>query len=311
VGPNAAAIPGALSASYELAAGATLPAGLTLNSNGTITGTPTRAGTFRVAVVLHADGWVSKQFNVTLNIAESLTVTGTFKAGTALSDAKITQNVYAVGDQIGVSSWFGTSYYPIQSVALRSATGLPEGVTMDTEGNLTGTPATAGYYDVTVAVRATYNNNKNLDANFKTTIVVLKDDGTTPTPAGKSIVSVEELADGSGYKITFSDGTSINIYHGEKGEKGETGDKGAKGATGAQGAQGEKGETGATGAQGEKGETGATGAAGADGKDGKDGKDGTNATGGCGGSIAIASSITGALALGALALGIKRKKEQK
>ena len=53
---------------------------------------------------------------------------------------------------------------------------------------------------------------------------------------GKYIVSYEALADGSGYTITFNDGTSIVVKHGEKGETGETGATGSTGAAGNDGA---------------------------------------------------------------------------
>ena len=54
----------------------------------------------------------------------------------------------------------------------------------------------------------------------------------------------------NGYTITFSDGSTITINHGEKGEQGEKGDTGEKGE------QGEKGEDGANGADGQDGEDG-------------------------------------------------------
>ena len=55
---------------------------------------------------------------------------------------------------------------------------------------------------------------------------------------GKYIVSYTALADESGYTITFSDGTSVVVKHGEKGEQGETGATGNTGETGAAGKDG-------------------------------------------------------------------------
>ena len=55
---------------------------------------------------------------------------------------------------------------------------------------------------------------------------------------GKYIVSYTALADESGYTITFSDGTSVVVKHGEKGDKGDKGDTGETGATGAAGKDG-------------------------------------------------------------------------
>ena len=56
--------------------------------------------------------------------------------------------------------------------------------------------------------------------------------------SGKYIVSYVALEDESGYTITFSDGTSVVVKHGEKGDKGDKGDTGETGATGAAGKDG-------------------------------------------------------------------------
>ena len=55
---------------------------------------------------------------------------------------------------------------------------------------------------------------------------------------GKYIVSYTALEDESGYTITFSDGSSVVVKHGEKGDKGETGATGNTGATGEAGKDG-------------------------------------------------------------------------
>lgn len=55
---------------------------------------------------------------------------------------------------------------------------------------------------------------------------------------GKYIESVVALEDESGYTITFSDGSSVVVKHGEKGEQGEAGAAGSTGATGAAGQDG-------------------------------------------------------------------------
>lgn len=49
---------------------------------------------------------------------------------------------------------------------------------------------------------------------------------------GKYITSYVALEDGTGYTLTFNDGESIVVKHGEKGDQGETGEKGDKGDTG-------------------------------------------------------------------------------
>ena len=54
---------------------------------------------------------------------------------------------------------------------------------------------------------------------------------------GKYVESVVALEDGTGYTVTFSDDSTVVIYHGEKGEKGDQG---------AEGVQGDKGNDGVT-----------------------------------------------------------------
>lgn len=70
---------------------------------------------------------------------------------------------------------------------------------------------------------------------------------------GLTINSVVETADG--YVVTFSDGSTMTINHGEKGDKGDQGEKGDKGDKGDQGEQGEKGDKGDKGDQGEPGDS--------------------------------------------------------
>lgn len=52
---------------------------------------------------------------------------------------------------------------------------------------------------------------------------------------GTYITSFVALEDGSGYTLTFSNGETIVVKHGEKGDKGDKGDTGAAGETGAAG----------------------------------------------------------------------------
>lgn len=89
---------------------------------------------------------------------------------------------------------------------------------------------------------------------------------------GLTINSVVETADG--YVVTFSDGSTMTINHGEKGDKGDQGDKGDKGDKGDQGEQGEKGDQGEQGEQGEKGDKGDQGEQGEQGEKGEKGDQG-------------------------------------
>jgi uncharacterized protein (TIGR02145 family) len=72
------------------------------------------------------------------------------------------------------------------------------------------------------------------------------------------ITSYAELEDGSGWTITFSDGSTIEVTDGVDGTNGSDGKDGADGedgADGADGVKGDKGDTGNTGAKGDQGDS--------------------------------------------------------
>lgn len=85
---------------------------------------------------------------------------------------------------------------------------------------------------------------------------------------GDYITHIEELADGTGYTISFSKSTPITILNGKKGVAGPDGDNGKDGIDGADGKDGENGKDGIDGTDGKDGVDGT------DGKDGDDGIDG-------------------------------------
>lgn len=68
-----------------------------------------------------------------------------------------------------------------------------------------------------------------------------------------TITSVEESEEG--FVVTFSDGSTITVRHGEDGTDGAAGEKGDKGDKGDKGEQGDKGDKGEDGTDGADGET--------------------------------------------------------
>ncbi len=82
-----------------------------------------------------------------------------------------------------------------------------------------------------------------------------------------SIVSYTELADGAGWRIAFSDGSSLDLTNGLDGADGKDGTNGKDGKDGTNGTNGKDGTNGTDGTDGKDGK---------DGTDGKDGKDGTD-----------------------------------
>ena len=103
---------------------------------------------------------------------------------------------------------------------------------------------------------------------------------------GDNITHIEELADGAGYTISFSQSAPITIRNGKKGDTGPDGDAGkdgidgTDGKDGVDGTDGKDGVDGTDGTDGKDGENGTDGKDGANGTNGTDGKDGVDGTDG-------------------------------
>ena len=125
------------SATFTLASG-TLPAGLTLATNGTLSGTPTQTGSFPITVtVTDANGCTGTGATYNLVIGcQTITVNNPANAnGTASSPFSET---FTQTGAIGGATF-----------TLASGT-LPAGLTLATNGTLSGTPTQVGSFPITV-----------------------------------------------------------------------------------------------------------------------------------------------------------------
>jgi hypothetical protein len=120
---------------WELTTGA-LPAGLALSPAGTISGTPTAAGPFTFTVKATAK---EKNFGPTRVDSRSFTLT----VGAAFA-ARLSRTTAEVGVRVR-STLIGSGG---QAPYTWSATGLPAGVTVRSDGTLVGVPRRAGSYVV-------------------------------------------------------------------------------------------------------------------------------------------------------------------
>ncbi len=116
-----------------------LPPGLSLTSAGVLSGTPASAGSFSMTVTV-TDGSSPRQTDSTtlpLTVTSGLTIIAAALPGGVVGQAYPGATLQAQG---------GTAPYAW------SATGLPPGLSLSSAGVLSGTPASAGSFSVTVTV---------------------------------------------------------------------------------------------------------------------------------------------------------------
>lgn len=114
------------------------------------------------------------------------------------------------------------------------------------------------------------NSIEELCKNMNRDIVALKLI-INSSESGDYITGFKELADGSGYTISFFKSGTIVIKNGEKGDDGKKGEDGQDGQNGQNGTDGKDGQDGTDGKDGQDGIDGQDGQDGTDGKDGQDG----------------------------------------
>lgn len=135
---------GTSSAIYTVTEGE-LPEGVTLGSDGSLTGTPVQAGSYHFDVTAAIDQWVERSASCTLEVSSVFTTEGdaldSLTAGSAMRSA-------IVSETVSVDAGFSSVTYALTDGA------LPEGLTLNEDGTVTGTPTEAGTYDFTVEISA-------------------------------------------------------------------------------------------------------------------------------------------------------------
>jgi hypothetical protein len=134
---------GATVQSYAVASGSTLPPGLALSSEGALTGTPTQSGIYTFTVTAtHTLGSVDGRFELIV-VDDSLRITTD-----SLPSAELDEPYSVVLE----------ANRPADELVWTLADGsgpLPEGITLDPDGTLSGTPTEAGFFSFTVRVQHT------------------------------------------------------------------------------------------------------------------------------------------------------------
>ena len=180
--------------SYAVVAPSTLPPGLELKASGLIDGTPNASGTFTTRLIATNAAGNSAQYAVTFTIVPNTkpTVTVPLKAAplvTGTVDAAITPI------QIAATNATITAY---------GADGLPNGLSVNADGKIVGTPLESGDFDV--VARAT----NVAGTGFATSVKIRISPKTVPTISSANAVSVNAGQPFAGYQIVASNLPILN-----------------------------------------------------------------------------------------------------
>ena len=154
--------------------GGTLPPGLSVAAaTGAVTGTPTTAGTYAVTLTATDDAGYSDSASFTW------TVTNVVTPATVANQSSVS------GTAVGPVAASATDSSPVATITYSDGGTLPPGLSVDPgTGSITGTPTTAGTYDVTVT--ATDNAGFAATSTFTWTVTNVVSVGTPASPESTS-----------------------------------------------------------------------------------------------------------------------------
>ncbi|HEY8390250.1 MAG TPA: putative Ig domain-containing protein, partial [Clostridia bacterium] len=141
---------------YSLTAGSALPEGLSLSDTGRISGTPTEAGTFNFTVEIVVDGYINTTATYTLTIdgifnledIDGIEVGGDVNGKIASDEIIVGVTTYRV--RVG---WSNIDV-PVTLIEHNIVSGrLPAGLSLDSDGSITGVPTAQGSYSFVVETR--------------------------------------------------------------------------------------------------------------------------------------------------------------
>ncbi len=173
----------------------TLPSGLTLSANGLLSGTPMQPGTFPVVVKV-TDANLCTGAGATYNLTigcQAIAVTS--PATTAATAGTLFSQTFTQSGAVGTATF-------------TTASTLPTGLTLATNGALSGTPTQTGSFPIVVTV-----TDANGCAGFSATYTLVvgcqtyfvEPTGLTPATAGVAYPGVTFTAAGSIGGVTFSE----------------------------------------------------------------------------------------------------------
>ncbi len=136
-----------------------LPAGLSLSSNGVISGTPAATGNFSLAVTVADSQNPAKTASALLPLSISSTIAPLTITSTAVAGATSNQPYSAAFSATG-----GTAPYTW------SASGLPAGLSLGSNGVISGTPTATGNFSLVISVTDSQSPAKTTSANLSLSV---------------------------------------------------------------------------------------------------------------------------------------------
>lgn len=178
-----------------------------------LSGTPTTAGGFTVNLTATRSGTsTTSTSTATLTVLDSLPRT-TVSTNSAIAKDGLT---LSTGDQVNIA------FQSVPSPAKWIATGLPPGVSIDTTGNVAGSPTRSGVYFASVSAQAT-----DFDASVPTTIRFDVKQGTTAVDSNSAarrspwlltqweLTDLQILARGRQVESTMFEGGALRMKLGD------------------------------------------------------------------------------------------------
>ena len=178
----------------------TLPAGLTLATNGTLSGVPLQPGTFPIVV--------------TATDANGCTGTGpTYNLVISCQAIPVTNPVNTSGTVNAPFSEIFTASNTIGTVTFTTASTLPTGLTLATDGTLSGTPTQSGTFPIVVT--ATDGNGCSGNGSTYTLVIACQtitvtDPATNSGTAGQPFTATFTQSGGIG-TITWSTSSTLPV----------------------------------------------------------------------------------------------------
>ena len=144
---------------YSITPGKSLPAGLELSSNGRLTGSSLMAGEFDLFVDITIAGFINTTIKHKLVLTPTFVPSGldSVLINTPVVDAKLASSTWRVGYRLG---W----WEQVTDLTYNLIDGqLPTGLSIDSAGNITGTPTQIGLFEAVVGTTVVTSQGRVFD----------------------------------------------------------------------------------------------------------------------------------------------------